>query len=189
MSVVFMGDSILRNVLTTIWHKPNFFAGVPGKRKGACDMCVGGQTIKALIKKVKKVTHCTSIWRRDLSGATVVLMIGTNDVLRKRVRDETIEQVLLREMRWLLRTICSCGVSRIVLCTVPPLVDQQYFAGIQVLNSVIRRCSVEQSEFIRCADVFASFETNGGTGLISQDRVHPSLEELRTISNVIESLL
>ncbi|XP_046687260.1 uncharacterized protein LOC124372893 [Homalodisca vitripennis] len=110
---------------------------------GRIGICVSGQTITDLHKRVKERFYPIS--------DKIILMIGTNDFLRN-----LDVSIMCKELSALIETLQET-VSNIVLLTLPPIPklekrhSSRHFALLEKYNSYIR--GLENGDNVRIADV------------------------------------
>ncbi|KAG8333979.1 hypothetical protein J6590_099594 [Homalodisca vitripennis] len=137
---------------------------------GRIGICVSGQTISDLHKRVKEKFYPIS--------NKIILMIGTNDFLK----DADIS-TMCGELSALIKTLQET-VTSIILLTLPPIpkLEKKYgpshFKLLEKYNSHIR--SLENEDCVRIADIFPLYVSSS-----PRQKCHIHLFE-RSISNKTE---
>lgn len=150
--VLFMGDSILRRMLSQVHGWTPYKSG---NGKSSLHFCVGGQTCQQLRRRLKKASEPGSMWNHELRDQNVVLMIGTNCALRKLMsRYGHVRRVLA----WLIADLRRYGVKKVYFCTLPPLFrdDQQHV--VNLFNQAVYSLCEQYSDHLVLVDVQAQFQ-------------------------------
>ncbi|PNF37648.1 hypothetical protein B7P43_G12000 [Cryptotermes secundus] len=141
-----VGDSLLLRFAEQILHmEANTVDGVR-----SIGLCVSGQKVADLLKKVKLELHPVA--------DKIVLLIGTNDILQKTEKSQ------LRLTMWTLLKELRRRARRIVLLTLPPIPKIQfrpdYWEQIEGFNMFIK--SLEDDD-VTVADISQLYITKSKT--------------------------
>lgn len=175
--VVWIGDSILRRMLQSIFGCRTFRTA---NGKMGCDFCIGGQTVQQLRRRLMKCKSYSSPWKRFLMGETVVLLIGTNNILSNPFQRYGHAR---RCMSWVLSTLKGMGVKKIFLCTLPPLFVADYDRIVQIVNKVLKDLSMQYGDLVVTVDVYSRFRNQ--RQLFEKDGIHPNRSGLRVLHETI----
>lgn len=142
----FLGDSILRRMLTNM-GMDNFKSG---NNKICINLCIGGQTILNLKRRLRFSQSDNSMWHFDARNATLVIMIGTNDVIKG-----TNSTTFKRALKWTVNDLMKMGTKKILICTIPPL--KKY--DVTPINTIILElCS--KISCVHIVDIYNEFKKN-----------------------------
>lgn len=156
--LVYLGDSLFRRVLQTLHQVPSTRTLPRGQR--CIGLCVGGQTINQLTRRLTNN-------RQQLSDNRVVILIGTNDILQKKLRSPG---KIRKVYKVLITKIKRCRPEQILLCTLPPLLRRSQLETdlLHQYNAVIKQVAVEEN--IQLIDLYSIME--GRPDLFSNDGIH-----------------
>lgn len=141
----FLGDSIMRRTVTNMGMDHSFKSG----NKICVDLCVGGQTVLNLKRRLRFSESDNSMWHFKAQNATLVLMIGTNDILKG-----TNMKSFKKALQWMIKDLMKMGVRRLLMCTIPPL----YKYDVSSINSNIELCSKMPN--VHLVDIYNAFIEN-----------------------------
>lgn len=132
-----MGDSILRRV--------NEFLNVKSFRPGnklCSELCVGGQTVKQLVRRVEASQIEQTVWHQNFIGKNVVILIGTNNVLQNKItRTE-----FARPLKWLISECLKLSPAALIICTVPPILKSKCLNDATIaINEVIKMVAIKKN--------------------------------------------
>lgn len=172
--IFFVGASVFRRILTDIFKKPI-------KRinnKLCASVCVGGQTVRQMIKRIKKVKNSHSEWYEELSSYHYsAIMPGINDSL-KNVSTKRFK----RDLKWLLREVKMCNNWKgIILCTLPPQMRKN--KNLIMFNNIIR--NIAKSYQMKLVDLNNLLTIDD----IGRDGLHPHRNGLKKILELIMNYL
>ncbi|XP_031327392.1 uncharacterized protein LOC116165286 [Photinus pyralis] len=177
-----LGDSVLRRVLVE-------GQGVSTSRiygKLVVDLCIGGQTISQLRKRVERSRSDESEWFVPRNTPLVVL-IGTNDILRSgraSVVFNNLKRLLITLEKW-------SRITPITLCTLPPIKHASPDVRHQLhkYNTSIRTLCSNRCDVFRLLDLYALLDAENYEGhFFERDGIHPNREGLLRIYDSISSL-
>lgn len=155
--------------------------------------CVGGQTIRELTGRIEE--NMSDVNKK------VVLMIGTNDILRNRGVKVIVDD--LDDLIEMLKQICE----EIVVCTLPPipklaLNDPRHIEKLGEINRFIRdKASSKKVELLDISNEFIDRDEQSGCkikyfekiinvkGEKKQDLVHLNVEGFKVIKRKIDALI
>lgn len=169
---VFLGGSLLRRILSDIYKMRA--VRTTAKHKLRIGLCVGGQTINQLLRRLRGHE-----WH--VKGKWTIVLVGTNDCLQRKTRgDGKIWQAYRR----LLHKIKRCGPKGIVLCTLPPLFQQDRLINdlIPIYNHVIRR--VAREEKVVLADLHTKLD--GRWDCMLKDGIHHNTNGMYMIVHAVQ---
>lgn len=182
--VIFMGDSILRRMLSDVYGWKPYRSG---NGKFSLQFCVGGQTCQQLRRRLKKGQKVGSMWNHELSGQDVVLMIGTNCVLRKLMSEYGHVR---RTLAWLIADLRRYGVKKILFCTLPPLFRHDQQTVLAMFNGAISDLCKQHPDFLVFLDVHAQFSVHSSfIRFFNADLIHPNQQGSELIWNTIQGYL
>lgn len=138
ITAIFLGDSILRRV-NELLHVKSFRSG---NKKICNELCVGGQTVKQLVRRIKSSQNERSLWYQNFFGKNIILMIGTNNVLQN-----TISRVqFARPLKWLVSECLKLSPAALIICTLPPILKNKNLNDATIsINETIKMVATEKN--------------------------------------------
>ncbi|XP_031334590.1 uncharacterized protein LOC116182483 [Photinus pyralis] len=176
----YLGDSILRRMLATVCKRK--VRWMHGKR--LVDLCIGGQTITQLRRRIERSRNAASKWFVP-RNVPLVILIGTNDISRG-----VKASVAIRNLKGLLRTLRKWTLQyRALLCTVPPMIRTGQSVQIELsqYNAAIRDICSNRRDVFKLIDLYALFQCENVERIFERDGIHPNAAGLKKIYRAIRS--